>query len=545
MPPIKSKKSGTTWNDENEFYQYQLSKNPELKQYSPQQVFESAQSNPDFEVIQPAAAQPESIGQVGQWSTQPPPSNPYWSDVAKNFLPDMGREFKNLAGGLVNLPILNYKVITGQVSPADVASGIYKDYKDYYGSGNFQENFRQHPARALGDAAAVLSAGAGATAKLSKAGSAVNRAANVAGKAAAIIDPITMPWELTKGALKLTGAHRGLYDRALSHFRNEGNAASLGGIRDTLLEHNIPVNQRGSRMADEAITAYGQGRKEALTNSPVGQQTIPPQDLRTIGSRVKNKLTDTLSDATNSSQSIKAVEDTVTDALSAERQIDGVNIPYGKRSPHPTERVNPNDPTSPALRNETLEGWFQSIQANNKKLSDWYKQQRYGASPDNLFEQRAQYTTIADLDKALREYIDQRIPGFDVTIKGPHGATRSTNFKESGRTMADLIQGKDMINELSNVSLIDKLLGKTAWSTAQGVKLMTDASPYAAALTAKERFINNPDVLSRLALSVKGAPRTKTQKVVRGTHKAARMSMQRTDNQDQNNPQEDSGFKRY
>lgn len=233
MPDIRSKKSGQQWNKDS-FYKYQLEGNPDYKQYTPDQIWQAAQSDPEFEVM--TDAPPEQSGfDAGQALSNFPSS---FMGQAKQMVTGLKDAF-NYAGPYSAFS--NDRNITSDIAanPSGVMETAktipgawWQDTKDYWTN---PKRIEQDPARGFSDAAMLL----GPLAWGSRAAG-LARFASGFGKAATVADMASspVPW-VARGIAKVPDITNPIAESAMDYALKFPHKVPLGyrrNLRDLALQ---------------------------------------------------------------------------------------------------------------------------------------------------------------------------------------------------------------------------------------------------------------------------------------------------------------------
>ena len=220
-------------------------------------------------------------------------------ETAKNFLPSLGSELKNMATAITQpvetvtaltnlLTGLVQKVLPGVQDKEKYANALIQHYSTKYGSKDeFLRYLQEQPAAVLGDAAMLLTGG-GTSVRLAGLGgktniaalNAIDKVGQTISKTGAAIDPLNLT--LNTGGLAATQGTKylapnfapNLYESALK----PSTALSIKerkSLVETALENDIPLNMKGVGKLEILIQSVGNKIDDLIAEATATGKKIP------------------------------------------------------------------------------------------------------------------------------------------------------------------------------------------------------------------------------------------------------------------------------
>jgi len=318
MPEIKSKKSGKVWKDAQSFYNDHLQADPELKQFTPEELWQSAQSDGNYELGQGQVdPQPQVPSQVNSASTQPPPSGPvgFVGKALWNLPGSFVRQAKQMGTGLVEAARLanpnalfdpgsfhSKAVFTGSPGKmharpydeildyyakgiADTGSAIKKDYQDFYTGGNFLRNVESDPARVAADVASLMPIVGWAA----KAGG-FSKVASMASKVGAAADMASSPVPYATRAVSAASAGANAVARSgmkwsLQLPKNSTKPGMRTALAEYALRNKLPMTAKGAKRADHLFEQEYGNMTQMESDATARGVLIEPSDIRSSANK--------------------------------------------------------------------------------------------------------------------------------------------------------------------------------------------------------------------------------------------------------------------
>ena len=286
MPDIRSKKTGKQYTKQS-LYDYQVEGNPEYRKYTPDQIWEAAQSDPNYEMAAGTDAPPSfsAVNMVknlpGSLWNQQKESVKGIASLVKNFGPYAMNDPESAVNRMASDPSFIGQV---QETLPKIPDAIADDYKNFYLGGNFLHNLEQDPGRVVSDVA-MVSGPIGWATRAAKLG----RVASAVSKLGAAADFVTSPIPAASKAATtmlppvLNRSARHMMDYGLSLPKGEGGVGlklgetlrdlalteghntSKAGMQRSLAEYET-ANQTMAKLTDDAT-------KSGLRFDPLESQT--------------------------------------------------------------------------------------------------------------------------------------------------------------------------------------------------------------------------------------------------------------------------------
>jgi len=518
MPPeIKSKKTGRTFNPDSLYEAVKA--HPNFQGMSREDVWAKAQSDPQFEVS--ATPEAPATQQPAPTQTAPPPVQEKDSrlmTLGKNFLPSFGNAVMGLAKtgkdaalGLISagpqavelgkdiyengfLPTVKDRA--GKVYDAGVA--VAKDYSDMYlqGTDKTLDNMAKDPFRVLMDASSV----AGGVSGLARGGSRVAAARGATGtadalsaianrsmKASNLLDPVTDALNVGKYALRSMGLPEYLYGKNIKKYaKPELDQADVDRLTKAAVDRGTTFTGRGMKELSAGKESK-MAKRGAMTD--ILTQDIPSPETRGIASKAARKVKEGIGEG--------GLLEGRGEADSVANQFLSGTDEYGRiegRRRHPTEKVNPLDPSSPSLRVLNGKELHTVVTKQNRQLDDFYKNAAR-SDPKTAIADKAKYKTMAEINNNALDYIESQLPP-------------DSGFRELGRSIRDDIQ-------LEKIG--SNAMGKSRHS-AGDVGFATSGSKFGKGYLI-DKVMSNPGVETKVAASVLNKSRGPVAKGVRAARR--------------------------